>query len=318
MSKGFSFIDLFAGIGGFHYALKNNGGTGVWASEWDKNAASIYENNHGLKPAGDITKIEASNIPKHDLLAAGFPCQAFSISGKQNGFNDPRGTLFFDIARIADYHKPKILFLENVRNFEKHDEGNTLKTVKTVIENLGYNFYGKLYNASDFGLPQNRQRFIMVGIRKDIDHDNSFILPTPSFQPVAIEDILEKNVPANFFITREGYHLDPDKFLTERINKPRQIGYFAQGRQGERIYDIKGHGITLSAYGGGIGAKTGMYLVDGKIRKLTPRECARLQGFPESFILPESTQIAWKVFGNSVPINILDTVIKSLKAQKYL
>lgn len=318
MSKSFSFIDLFAGIGGFHYALKSNGGTGVWASEWDEKAAYIYQNNHGLKPEGDITKIEANTIPAHDLLAAGFPCQAFSISGKQNGFNDPRGTLFFDIARIAEYHQPKILFLENVRNFEKHDNGNTLRTVKTVIENLDYNFYGKLYNASDFGLPQNRQRFIMVGIRKDIDPDNSFIMPTPTYQSVAIEDILEENVPENFFITRKDYRLDATKFLTERINKPLQIGSFALGRQGERVYDTKGHGITLSAYGGGIGAKTGMYLVDGRIRKLTPRECARLQGFPETFILPESIQTAWKVFGNSVPINVLDAVVKSLKEQKFL
>lgn len=318
MDKDFTFIDLFAGIGGFHYALEAQGGRGIWASEWDKTAAKIYETNHGLTPFGNITEIKEEDIPAHDLIAAGFPCQAFSISGKQNGFQDPRGTLFFDIARIAKYHHPKILFLENVRNFEKHDEGKTLKTVKSTLEGMGYHFYGRLYNASDFGLPQNRQRYIMVAIRADLDANRTFILPEPPHNDVALEDVLEDDVDTRYEISRPGYILFPEKYLTSRLNKPRQIGYFAQGRQGERIYDIKGHGITLSAYGGGIGAKTGMYLVGDKIRKLTPRECARLQGFPETFILPGSDQTSWKVFGNSVPINVLDAVVTALKEQNYL
>lgn len=313
----FTFIDLFAGIGGFHYALARHGGKCIWASEWDKTAASVYEINHKLKPAGDITKIEASDIPEHDLLAAGFPCQAFSISGKQNGFSDPRGTLFFDIARIVKHHRPRIVFLENVRNFEKHDEGRTLKTVETVLTNMGYNFYGRLYNASDFGLPQNRQRYIMIAIRKDFDVNKSYIFPEPPRIDVALEDILEKDV-IKYRINRNDMQLFPNKFLKTRINKPQQIGKVAAGRQGERIYDPKGHSITLSAYGGGIGAKTGMYLIDEKVRKLTPRECARLQGFPEDFILPETDQASWKIFGNSVPINILDSVIESLKVQGFL
>jgi DNA (cytosine-5)-methyltransferase 1 len=318
MTSGFTFIDLFAGIGGFHYALQAHGGKCIWASEWDKQAAKIYETNHKITPHGDITVIAAEDIPAHDLIAAGFPCQAFSISGKQNGFQDPRGTLFFDIARIASHHKPKVLFLENVRNFEKHDGGKTLTTVRNTLEGMGYRFYGRLYNASDFGLPQNRQRYIMVAIREDIDPNRSFVMPEPPRIDVALEDILDPNVDSKYEITRPGYVLDPTKFLTERINKPRQIGYYAKGRQGERIYDIKGHSITLSAYGGGIGAKTGLYLVDGKIRKLSPRECARLQGFPESFILPASDQASWKVFGNSVPINVLDKVVEALKTQGFL
>ncbi len=316
----FTFIDLFAGIGGFHYALEAFGGKGIWASEWDKTASNVYKQNHHLTPEGDITKIDENSIPAHDLLAAGFPCQAFSISGKRNGFNDPRGTLFFDIARIVKHHKPKIVFLENVRNFAQHDAGKTLLTVKTVLENLGYNFYGRLYNASDFGLPQNRQRYIMIALRKDIDPNKSFIFPEPPKTDVVLADILEVSSPETkeLEITRKDVVLDRTKFLTTRLNKPRQIGHVALGRQGERIYDSNGHAITLSAYGGGIGSKTGLYLVDGKIRKLTPRECARLQGFPEDFILPPTNQSSWKIFGNSVPINILKTVVKSLKNQKFL
>lgn len=318
MKKSFTFIDLFAGIGGFHYALEAFGGDGVWASEWDKTAASVYEQNHKLKPEGDITEIDEKTVPEHDVLAAGFPCQAFSISGNQNGFNDPRGTLFFDIARIVKYHKPRIVFLENVRNFAKHDDGKTLKTIRTVLENLGYNFYGRLYNASDFGLPQNRQRYIMLALRKDIDPKNNYSFPEPPMIDVALEDILEKTGTEKYEIVRADMILDPSKYLKTRINKPRQIGRVSKGRQGERIYDPKGHSITLSAYGGGIGAKTGMYLINGKVRKLSPRECARLQGFPESFILPATDQASWKIFGNSVPINLLKAVVSSLKKQGFL
>lgn len=306
-----TFIDLFAGIGGFHYALEEQGLNPIWASEWDTKAAELYALNHGLIPAGDITQIAVEDIPPHDVLTAGFPCQAFSISGKQAGFADARGTLFFDIARIVAHHHPKVVFLENVRNFAKHDEGRTLATVKKTLEDLGYDFYGKLFNASDFGLPQNRQRYIMVAIRSDLNA--TFNFPTPPNFDVALEDILETGDMSKYEIHREDVIFDPNKFLTARQNASQQIGKVAQGRQGERIYDPKGHAITLSAYGGGIGAKTGLYLIDGKVRKLSPRECARLQGFPESFILPESPQTAWKVFGNSVPINLLRAITQSIK-----
>ena len=146
--KELSFIDLFAGIGGFHQALTHFGAKCVFASEWDKNAAHTYYENYDIKPFGDITKINEKDIPHHDILCGGFPCQAFSVSGKQKGFDDSRGTLFFDIARIVKYHKPKLLFLENVRNFEKHDNGNTLKVVIKTLDNLGYNVKYKVLNAS--------------------------------------------------------------------------------------------------------------------------------------------------------------------------
>lgn len=315
----FKFIDLFAGIGGFHYALSNAGGECVWASEWDSKAAYTYEDNHKLKPEGDITKIQAERVPEHDLLAAGFPCQAFSISGKQEGFKDPRGTLFFDIIRIVKHHNPKVVFLENVRNFASHDEGETLKTVQQTLEEAGYNFYGKLLNASDFGVPQNRQRYIMIAIRKDLDPENSFLFPEPPHTSICVEEILQSSEETSkYVISREDITYNESKFLTDKQNKPQQIGKVSKGRQGERIYDIKGHSITLSAYGGGVGAKTGLYLVDGRVRKLSPRECARLQGFPETFKLPDSDQQAWKVFGNSVPVPLIEAVAIAVKAQGFL
>lgn len=311
-----TFIDLFAGIGGFHYALEAQGHKGVFASEWDKNAVQTYENNHGLKPWGDITAIEAKDIPTHDIIAAGFPCQAFSVSGKQNGFSDPRGTLFFEIARIAKHHRPKILFLENVRNFAKHDDGNTLKTVLHTLDELGYNASTQLFNASDFGLPQNRQRFFIVAVNRDFS-EVPFEFPSPTHVPVKLEDILltDDALTDPFVIKRADVLIDASKIPTEQANKPLRIGTVGKGGQGERIYSPLGHAITLSAYGGGVGAKTGLYLIGDKVRKLHPRECARVQGFPEDFILPEKNTVAWKQFGNSVPVNVLKDIAKAFTEQ---
>lgn len=310
------FIDLFAGIGGFHYALSEYGHEAVFASEWDKDAAEVYENNHNLKPSGDITQIKPEDIPAHDIIAGGFPCQAFSISGSRNGFADPRGTLFFDIARIAEYHRPKILFLENVRNFASHDSGNTLKTVVAVLEKLNYTVSTQLYNASDFGLPQNRQRFFIVAVNRYFS-EKKFEFPSPTHTPVKLEDILldDASLTDPLVIKRADVVIDASRIPTTQANKPIRVGQVGKGGQGERIYSPLGHAITLSAYGGGVGAKTGLYLIDGKVRKLHPRECARVQGFPESFILPEKNTVAWKQFGNSVPINVLKAIAKEITAQ---
>ncbi len=312
------FIDLFAGIGGFHQAMMQFNAQCVFASEWDKEAAKTYFENYGIKPAGDITKIEASDIPPHDMICAGFPCQAFSISGKQRGFEDARGTLFFDIARIAKFHKPKVLLLENVRNFERHDNGKTLKTVVEILNSLDYDVYYKVLNASNFGLPQNRERIFIVCFRRDLNI-KGFEFPKPSDKKVALLDILEDSPKDAKIINR------PDTYLTKEYypqtnlfgeielpNRPIQIGYVNKGGQGERIYSPYGHAITLSAYGGGAGAKTGLYYIDGKIRKLSPRECARLQGFPDSFKIHPSINQAYKQFGNSVAVNVLVAIIEQI------
>lgn len=320
--KSFTFIDLFAGIGGFHLAMAKAGGKCLFASEWDSAAATVYQTNFGITPCGDITKIAAEEIPAHHILCAGFPCQAFSISGKQQGFEDTRGTLFFDVARIAKYHQPAILFLENVKNLMRHDGGRTLRVMLQTLEEIGYHAYYKVLNASHYGLPQNRQRLYIVAFRKDLGIA-SFAFPQPSHEPIALRDILEEH-PDIEPIQRKDISLDKPKDVPLNIwgdthtgsnnypNKPLQIGKVNKGGQGERIYDISGHGITLSAYGGGVGAKTGLFLTKEGIRRLTPRECARLQGFPEDFQIASNRNQAYQQFGNSVPVKVLDAILAEI------
>lgn len=315
--KGFNYIDLFAGIGGFRIALDSFGANCVFSSEWDKYAKETYSANFGEVPEGDITKIDESKIPPHDIICAGFPCQAFSISGKQLGFNDSRGTLFYDIARIAKYHQPKLLILENVRNFARHDNGRTLSVVKNVLNDINYNVWYKILNASHFGLPQNRERIYIIAIRKDLNVEE-FKFPEPTFEPVYLKDIvLPDEETEKYIINRNDIKLDkskvPEKSLfNDYPLRPVRVGTINKGGQGERIYSEFGHSITLSAYGGGPGSKTGCYLINNKIRKLAPRECARLQGFPDTFKIPVSDAQAWKQFGNSVPINVVKSIIKSI------
>ncbi len=309
------YIDLFAGIGGFHQAMSSFGAECVFASEWDKYAAETYLDNYGVKPHGDITTIQESDIPAHDMLCAGFPCQAFSVSGKQNGFNDTRGTLFFDIARIAQFHKPRVMLLENVRNLAKHDNGRTIETILSTLKSLEYDVFYQILNASNYGLPQNRERIFFVCFRMDLKIDN-FQFPQKSNIVTSLVDVLEKN-PANVKIVNR-----PDTVFTKSFspkqdlfgkfvlpNRPIQIGYINKGGQGERIYSPYGHAITLSAYGGGAGAKTGLYFIDNIIRKLSPRECARVQGFPDSFKINSLLTQSYKQFGNSVAINVLKAIV---------
>jgi DNA (cytosine-5)-methyltransferase 1 len=318
MLENYRFIDLFAGIGGFRIALESFHANCVFSSEWDRHAQKVYKANFGELPEGDITQIHETEIPIHDILCGGFPCQPFSISGKRKGFDDIRGTLFFDIARITKYHQPKILFLENVRNFATHDEGKTLEIVKLTLEKLGYTVFHKVLNASNFGLPQNRERIYIVCFRNDLEI-SAFDFPKEQNIPVKLKDIiLPDSKTEKYIIEREDIFLRSEKILNSDIFgnyplSPIRIGEINKGGQGERIYHELGHSITLSAYGGGIGAKTGVYLINGKIRKLSPRECARLQGYPDSFILDASDNQAYKQFGNSVPINVLKSILKNIQ-----
>lgn len=310
------FIDLFAGIGGFRIALESFGEQCVYSSEWDKYSQKTYEKNFGEIPDGDITKVDEKNIPPHDIICAGFPCQAFSISGKQRGFEDARGTLFFDVARIAKYHKPKILFLENVKNFAKHDNGNTLKTVLEVLDDIGYEVFYEVLNASFYGQPTARERIYIVAFRKDLGI-KSFDFPKPQSKNIILKDLLDKNVDNKYFIVRDDIKIKnnnsnkPD-LLGNYPQKPVRVGTINKGGQGERIYSIYGHTITLSAYGGGVASKTGAYLVGNKIRKLTPRECARVMGFPEEYQIPVSDTQAYKQFGNSVVVPVLQAVYSQI------
>jgi len=315
--KKMKFIDLFAGIGGFRYALESFGCKCVFSSEWDKFCQQSYELNFGDKPFGDITKIDEKEIPKFDILCAGFPCQPFSISGKQKGFEDTRGTLFFDIVRIVSYHKPKIIFLENVKNLKAHNGGATFDMISNILDSLNYNIYHKVLNAKDFELPQNRERITIVCIRKDIDNGN-YKFPESHKNFKTIIDIKEDDsIGDKYLLKRFDIHIDEEKLhkaiKNGKVQKPVQIGVIGNGGQGNRIYHENGIGITLAASSGGAAQKTGAYYINGKVRKLTPREAARLQGFPENFKIIENDSQSLKQFGNSVPINLLKDVFKGLE-----
>lgn len=318
--KGYKFIDLFAGIGGFHYALGSYGAECVYASEWDKYASETYSKNHKMKVHGDITKIDEKDIPQHDILCGGFPCQAFSISGKQKGFEDTRGTLFFEMARIIAYHKPRVLFMENVKNLVQHDEGRTFNVILDTLKELGYQTFFKVLNSGNFGVPQHRERIYIVAFRNDIKNNSMFRFPTVD-KPSSLNDILETDPTDAKIIERNDIYIykttsnneQPSLFGEPVLpNRPLQIGIVNKGGQGERIYDPIGHSITLSANGGGAGAKTGLYFINKKVRKLSTRECARLQGFPENFIIADNPLQAYKQFGNSVTIDVLQHIVKEI------
>lgn len=302
------FIDLFAGLGGFRIALESLGAKCVYSNEWDEPVQKVYEENFGDIPEGDITKVDENTIPDHDILCAGFPCQAFSINGKQRGFEDSRGTLFFDVARIVKAKKPKIVFMENVKNFAAHDEGRTLAVVKATMEELGYTFYQKVLNAVDYGVPQKRERIYMVCFRNDLKV-GAFVYPKSFKLERHVEDFLldDEEMVKDLYVDRPDTYFNGNED-NEYSNKSIRLGIVNKGGQGERIYSTKGIAITLSAYGGGIFAKTGGYLINGKTRKLHPRECARVMGYPDTYKICKSANQAYKQFGNSVVIDVLQLI----------
>lgn len=306
--KNWKFIDLFAGLGGFRIALESLGAECVYSNEWDKPVQQVYYENFGVIPEGDITKVDETMIPDHDILCAGFPCQAFSISGKQRGFEDSRGTLFFDVARIVKEKNPKIVFMENVKNFATHDGGKTLEVVKSTMEQLGYTFNQRVLNSVDYGVPQKRERIYMVCFRNDIIAKN-FMFPKAVKLTKHVEDFLleDSALTEHLYVNREDtYYNDIEDNVYS--NKSIRLGIVNKGGQGERIYSTKGIAITFSAYGGGVFAKTGGYLVNGRPRRLHPRECARLMGYPDSYIISKKTNQAYQQFGNSVVIDVLQYI----------
>lgn len=318
-----TFIDLFSGIGGFRLAFEAYGARCVFSSELDERCQEVYEMNFGEQPYGDITEIDEVSIPEHQVLCAGFPCQSFSISGKQNGFSDTRGTLFFDIARIVKAKRPKIVFLENVKNFERHDGGRTLATVYKALSNLDYTVFHSVLNASHFGVPQKRERIFILAFHKDL-HIANFEFPISHDPKTRLKDFcLPDSETDKYVIKRKDISLKTNFVLFpnssgEYPQKPVRIGTVNKGGQGERIYHENGHAITLSAYGGGVGAKTGLYLINGRIRKLAPRECARLSGFPDSFRILDSDSASYKQFGNTVVVNVIESIIENLIGQNVI
>lgn len=318
----FDFIDLFAGIGGFRIALQNLGGKCVFTSEWDKEAQRTYRANFGEVPFGDITLEQTKKfIPNgFDILCAGFPCQAFSIAGKRGGFEDTRGTLFFDVAEIIKRKQPKAFFLENVKGLRNHDKGKTLETILNVLRNdLGYYVPDpQVINARDFGVPQNRERIYIVGFHKSTKV-SQFEYPTSIDSKVKFSDVREKNVPAT------KYYLSTQYLQTLHNHKSRH----ASKGNGFGFEIIPDSGIANAVVCGGMGRERNLVIdkrikdftptthIKGEvnregIRKMTPREWARLQGFPDNFVIPVADASAYKQFGNSVAVPAIQATAEKI------
>ncbi len=295
------YIDLFAGIGGIRIPFDELGAQCVFSSEWDKAACKTYAANFGDVPFGDITQIAAEEIPPHELLLAGFPCQAFSIMGQMKGFDDTRGTLFFEVARILAHHKPKAVLLENVKQLTTHDHGKTFETIKATLRSLGYHINWRVLNAMDFGLPQKRERVIIVGFRDEKAYqkfDFSF-----KKQPYNLKNILEKDE-----------EVDPKLFASDAIKQKRM----ASTKGKELFYpsiwhENKAGNVSVLNYSCALrtGASYNYLLVNG-IRRPSSRELLRLQGFPETFKIVVSHADIRKQTGNSVAIPMIRAVAEKM------
>jgi len=371
----FTFIDLFCGMGGFHRALENLGGTCVFASDIDKNCQDIYEKNFGLRPVGDIRAVKSEDVPNHDILCGGFPCQTFSNAGRRAAFEDTRGTLFYEIARIASVKKPKYLLLENVKHILKVQNGHVFATILNVFDELGYDMKHIVLSPHLFGVPQKRERVYFLGVRKDLGE--SSLPPPPEKTKVTILDkkadkkytikpelkqVCEAwdemipvlvGTPLGVPIILEYFHEDENapglaKWKKTYIQKNKAI-YAAHkeawdawmekhketlskrkvyaklewqaGKMKEGDTVLKDHFLQLRQSGIRVKNATDFptlvaivqtSIVGSQKRYITPRECARLQSFPDTHILPEKDQVAYKQLGNSVNVNVVQHVAKHL------
>lgn len=311
MNTYFTFIDLFCGIGGFRQAMEHAGGTCVFSCDKNKNARLTYQANYGDEPAKNILTIKEEDIPPFDVLCGGFPCQPFSIAGKQRGFDDTRGTMFFEIARILKYHKPKAVFLENVDNLVRHDNGNTLKIITNTLDELGYDVHYQVLSASDYGVAQVRKRIYIVCFLKNLNV--SFSFPKPFTSDLAIEDFLDQNVDEHYFISSPDIILyKPD--IKKRVHQTYRIGYIGNLGQGRRIYSIKGLSPTTVVSSRGPAGCTEAILINDRVRRLTPNEVRRILGFPEGFIFPVSERHAYEQLGNSVAVPVLKLIAEQIAA----
>jgi DNA (cytosine-5)-methyltransferase 1 len=341
---GFRFIDLFAGIGGIRFPFQKLGGQCVFTSEFDKFAQKTYLENYGEMPSGDITQIETKNIPEHDILLGGFPCQSFSQAGLKEGFNDTRGTMFFEIQRILADKRPKAFLLENVKQLRGHDKGRTLKMIMDILQGkheqkvpedipmseearhalgdkLNYWVDVRVLRAGDFGIPQNRERVFIIGFDKNqfpsVDFDEAFTWPVPPKTPTRVGDILQTEA-----------ELEDDRLIhvKDRFTISDKLWAGHQRRKAEHKNKGNGFGYSMvtpdDEYTNTISAR---YFKDGSEilinqmhldknpRKLTPRECANLQGFPDNFIVDAvSAGQIYKQFGNSVCMKVIHAVAKQM------
>ena len=322
-------IDLFAGIGGIRLGFDrafNNDIETVFVCEWDENAQKTYRANFedDFAIAGDITKIDEKDIPSFDICLAGFPCQAFSMAGKRKGFEYNykglcRGTLFMDVARICEHHQPKVIFCENVKGLAIHDRGRTFKVIKQTFESLGYTVFHKILNSKDFGVPQNRERIYLVAFRNDIAPEE-FNFPQKTDDTKCLWDICEKKpVPAKYYLS-DVYLETLRRHKARHMSRGNGFGYEIRdwsdvagaivcggmGRERNLVVDKRQKNLTPTTHIKGSINKEG-------VRKMTPREWARLQGFPDDFELPLADTHLYKQLGNSVTVNVIEAIARKIK-----
>lgn len=306
MKNKIKIIDLFAGIGGIRLGFEkasNKKIECVFTSEWNKYSVETYKANFNDEVVhGDITQIATDDIPEHDILLAGFPCQPFSQAGLKKGFSDTRGTLFFDIERILAAKKPQAFLLENVKQLKGHDKGRTLTTILSHLKEIGYtNVQTEVLRARDFGLPQNRERIYIVGfLNKEIKYE----FPSPTFEQTFVGNILEENIEEKYTISDKLWQGHQRRKIENKI-KGKGFGYGIVNRNSE-------YTNTISARYYKDGSEILIEQENRNPRKLTPREAARLQGFPDSFKIPVSDAQAYKQFGNSVPVNVVEKVAENI------
>lgn len=294
-----TFIDLFAGIGGIRKGFESSRTKCVFSSEWDKYAQKTYQANYGDLPFGDITQIDAKDIPNHDILLAGFPCQPFSTIGKRQGFEHAtQGTLFFDVLRILKYHMPKMFLLENVQGLLTIQNGETFKIILNSLSEAGYDVYHELMNAKDFGLPQTRKRVIIVGFRKDLNIKD-FVFPKSAGKTTYINEILEDN-PSGYSISK---HLQQSYLFKKDDGRPQIVDKSSE-------IQIK----TFCASYHKIQRLTGTFVRGGEtgLRLLSELECKRLMGFPDDFKFPVSRTQMYRQIGNSVCVPMIRAVAKKM------
>ena len=310
----FRFIDLFAGIGGFRMALEQAGGRCVFSSEIDAFSRKTYAANFGEEPAGDIKEVEANQIPDHEILAGGFPCQPFSIAGvskkgslgREHGFKDlTQGTLFFDIARILTEKKPPVLFLENVKNLKSHDKGRTFSIILSTLQELGYTVFHSILDARYY-VPQHRERIYLVGFHRDaFERPPFFRFPEPPSRQPILADILQKDESLGDYTISDRlwqWHRD---YAAKHKSQGNGFGYgLVKGQDCTR---------TLSARYYKDGAEILVHQENANPRKLSPRECARLMGFPDSFEIPVSNTQAYRQFGNSVVVPLIADIVQEIQ-----
>lgn len=307
------YADLFCGIGAFHESFKKHKAFKcVFACDLNEKARDIYETNHGLRPFGDIRRIDASSVPDFEILCAGFPCQSFSIAGLKKGFNDDKnGNLFYEILRFVDAKNPKMVILENVKNLKGHDNGRTCRAIESSFLERGYRFFSRIMDSAHYGSPQSRQRIFMVAVR-----DRDFNFPEKFKNHRSVSSILDMGDGSSW--NDDKYYLS-EKSSTPRPFKPRILYDIKSkktkkgGRQGERVYDPGSCGVTICASSGGPGAKTGLYKIGGRIRKLNCRECLRMFGFADSYdFLGVTEQQKMFFLGNSIVVNVIDALVPEI------